>query len=63
MTNKKRYVTEYATDKINSIKENPLMANWIKIKIINTIKNALDSYNDDFITVDEAMNQIANAKG
>lgn len=61
MKNKKLYVAEYATDKINSIKENPLMVNWIKTKIINTIKNALDSYNDDFITVDEAMNQIANA--
>lgn len=61
MKNKKLYVAEYATDKINSIKENPLMVNWIKTKIINTIKNALDSYNDDFITIDEAMNQIANA--
>ena len=61
MTNKKIYVAKYATDKINSIKENPLMTNWIKTKIINTIKNALDSYYDGFITVDEAMNQIANA--
>lgn len=61
MKNKKLYVAEYATDKINVIKENPLMVNWIKTKIINTIKNALDSYYDGFITVDEAMNQIANA--
>lgn len=61
MTNKKRYVTEYATDRINAINENPLMVSWIKTKIINTIKNALDSYNDGFITTDEAMTQIANA--
>lgn len=61
MTNKKRYVTEYATDRINSIKGNPLMANWIKTKIINTIKNALDSYNNGYITTNEAMSQIANA--
>ena len=60
-SNKKIYVAKYATDKINSIKENPLMANWIKTKIINTIKNALDSYYDGFITVDEVMIQIANA--
>ena len=61
MTNKKYYVTEYATDRINAINENPLMVSWIKTKIINTIKNALDSYNDGFITTDEAMIQIANA--
>lgn len=61
MTNKKHYVTEYATDRINAINENPLMVSWIKTKIINTIKNALDSYNDGFITTDEAMTQIANA--
>ncbi len=61
MTNKKRYVTEYATDRINAIKENPLMVGWAKNKIINTIKDALNSYNDGFITVDEAMTQIANA--
>ena len=61
MKNKKRYVAEYGTDKINSIKGNPLIANWTKTKIINTIKNALDSYYDGFITVDEAMTQIANA--
>ena len=61
VSNKKIYVAKYATDKINSIKENPLMANWIKTKIINTIKNALDSYYDGFITVDEVMIQIANA--
>lgn len=63
MKNKKLYVAEYATDKINGIKENPLIVNWIKTKIISTIKNALDSYYDGFITVDEAMSQIANAKG
>ena len=61
VSNKKIYVAKYATDKINSIKENPLMANWIKTKSINTIKNALDTYYDEFITIDEAMIQIANA--
>ena len=61
VSNKKIYVAKYATDKINSIKENPLMVNWIKTKIISTIKNALDSYYDGFITTDEAMIQIANA--
>ncbi len=61
MTNKKRYVAEYATDRINAIKKNPLMVSWAKTKIINTIKNALDSYNNGFVTTDEAMTQIANA--
>ena len=61
MKNKKRYVAEYATDRINAIKENPLMVSWIKTKIINTIKNALDSYNNGYITTNEAMSQIANA--
>lgn len=61
MTNKKYYVTEYATDRINAINENPLMVSWVKTKIISTIKNALDSYYDGFITTDEAMTQIANA--
>ena len=61
MKNKKPYVAEYATDKIKSIKGNPLMANWIKTKAINTIQNALSRYYNGFITTDEAMIQIANA--
>lgn len=61
MSNKKHYVAEYATDKINSVKENSFMVSWIKQNIINSIKSTLDGYNKGLITTDEAMAQIASA--
>lgn len=61
MAEKKHYVAEYATDRINSIKNNSFMVSWIKGKIINTIKITLDGYNKGLISTDEAMSLIANA--
>lgn len=61
MSNKKHYVVEYATDKINSVKENSFMVSWIKQNIINSIKSTLDGYNKGLITTDEAMSLIASA--
>ena len=61
MTNKKRYVAEYATDRINSVKENFFIVSYVKIKIIDIIKDTLDKYNKGLITTDEAMIKIANA--
>ena len=61
MTENKNYVAEFATDRINDIKNNVFMVSYIKNNAITAIKSALERYNKGLISTKDAMLYIANA--
>ena len=55
----KRYITEYANDKIKRITENELMQESIKLDKLEDIRKIVNYAKDGFITDDEIMSILS----